>query len=158
MCICVWNSMQLWIWYWSFWQKWNFILGNKILCKHHPKWNAYTYPSKYWVVLKYSWNETSCEQNLFSCQFEISDWYYFIWPLMWTCEHTLREDLHIWNSTKKYYWWDFCSFLGINIPHLSKVTQHLKISKGLFHANFYGTWHEKVFRSQSFVWHLGSGA
>ena len=22
-----------------FWQKWNFILGDKILCKHYPKWN-----------------------------------------------------------------------------------------------------------------------
>ena len=23
----------------SFWQKWNFISGDKILCKHYPKWN-----------------------------------------------------------------------------------------------------------------------
>ena len=24
---------------WSFWQKWNFITGYKISCKHYPKWN-----------------------------------------------------------------------------------------------------------------------
>ena len=24
---------------WSFWQKWNLISGEKILCKHYPKWN-----------------------------------------------------------------------------------------------------------------------
>ena len=45
----------------SFWQKWNFILVDKIFCKHYPKWNAYVCPSKYWVVLKCSRNERSCE-------------------------------------------------------------------------------------------------
>ena len=44
----------------------NFISGDKISCKHYPKWNAYTCPSKYQVVLKFSQNEISCEQNLFS--------------------------------------------------------------------------------------------
>ena len=38
------------------WQKWNFISGNKILCKHYPKWNAYTCPSKYRVVFTPVWN------------------------------------------------------------------------------------------------------
>ena len=53
MGMCVWNL-------WSFWQKWNFIYGDKIACKHYPKWNACACPSKYWVILKYSRNETSC--------------------------------------------------------------------------------------------------
>ena len=38
-----WGEMKLktvWISYRSFWQKWNFISGDKI-CKHHPKWKAY---------------------------------------------------------------------------------------------------------------------
>ena len=39
------------------------ISGDKI-CRHHSKWNAYAYSSKYRVVLKCSRNETSCEQNL----------------------------------------------------------------------------------------------
>ena len=64
---------------------WNFILGDKISCKHYPKWNTYTCPSKYRVVLKCSRNETSCERNLFSRRFEISNQYEFISPLMWTC-------------------------------------------------------------------------
>ena len=38
----------------SFWQKWNFISGDKISCKLYPKWNAYACPSKYWVVFKCS--------------------------------------------------------------------------------------------------------
>ena len=78
MRMCIWNSMQVWISYRSFWQKWNFISGDKISCKHYPKWNAYTCPSKYRVVLKCSRNETSCEQNLFSRRFEISNRYEFI--------------------------------------------------------------------------------
>ena len=64
---------------------WNFILGDKISCKHYPKWNTYTCPSKKRVVLKCSRNETSCERNLFSRRFEISNQYEFISPLMWTC-------------------------------------------------------------------------
>ena len=59
----------------SIWQIWNFILGDKISCKYYPKWNAYACSSKYWVTLKCSWNETSCEKNLFLCWFKISDWY-----------------------------------------------------------------------------------
>ena len=82
--MCVWNAVLVWISYQSFWQKWNFISGNKILCKHYPKSNAYSCPSKYRVVLKCSRNETSCEQNLFSRRFEISLQYEFISPLMWT--------------------------------------------------------------------------
>ena len=75
--------MWVWILYQSLWQKWNFIFGDSILCKHYPKWNAYTYPSKYWVVLKFSQNETSYEQNLFLRLFKISNRYEFISPLMW---------------------------------------------------------------------------
>ena len=74
-----WGEIRLktvWISYRSFWQKWHFISGDKISWKHHPKWNTCT--------LKCSWNETSCEQNLLSRQFEISYRYEFIWPLMWT--------------------------------------------------------------------------
>ena len=79
MRMCIWNSMQVWISYRSFWQKWNFISGDKISCKHYPKWNAYTCPSKYRVVLKFSRNEISCEQDLFFLRrFEISNWYEFI--------------------------------------------------------------------------------
>ena len=79
MRMCVWNSMPVWISYRSFWQKWNFISGDKISCKHYPKWNAYTCPSKYRVVLKFSRNEISCEQDLiFLRRFEISNWYEFI--------------------------------------------------------------------------------
>ena len=69
---------------WSFWKKWHFILGDKRSCKHYPKWNTCTCPSKYRVVFKCSRNKTSCEQNLFSCWFEISNRYDFISPLMWT--------------------------------------------------------------------------
>ena len=83
MHMCIWNSMPVWISYRSFWQKWNFISGDKI-CKHHPKWNAYTCPSKYRVTLNCNRNETSCEQNLFSRRFVISKWYEFISPLIWT--------------------------------------------------------------------------
>ena len=68
---------------WSFWQKWNFILGDKISCKHYPKWNVYTCPSKNRVVLKCSQNETSCEQNLFSHQLVFSNKFEFISLLMW---------------------------------------------------------------------------
>ena len=84
MHMCVWNSMRVWISYRSCWQKCNFISIDKIPRKHYPKWNAYTCPSKYWVVLKCTRNETSCEQNLFSRQFEITNQYEFITPLMWT--------------------------------------------------------------------------
>ena len=88
-CVQVnWGGMKLKtlrISYRSFWQKLNFILGDKISCKHYPKWNTYTCPSKKRVVLKCSRNETSCERNLFSRRFEISNQYEFISPLMWTC-------------------------------------------------------------------------
>ena len=57
---------------------WNFILGDKISCKHSLKWNIYAFPSKHRVVLNCSRNETSCEQNFFSHRFE------FILPLLWT--------------------------------------------------------------------------
>ena len=45
--MCVWNSLWVWISYQSFWEKWNFILGDKISCKHNSKWNAYACPLKY---------------------------------------------------------------------------------------------------------------
>ena len=72
------ENQTVWISYWSFWQKWNFISDDKISCKHYTKWNAYTCPPKYRVVLKCSQNETSCEQNLFSRRFAISNRYEFI--------------------------------------------------------------------------------
>ena len=84
MRMCAWNSMRVWISYRSFCQKWNFISGDKISCKHYPKWDAYTCPSNYRVVFKCRRNETSCEQNMFSCRFEMSNRYEFISPLMWT--------------------------------------------------------------------------
>ena len=65
------------------WQKWNFILGDKIWHKHYPKWNAYVYSSKYRVALKCSLNETSCEQNLISRRFEISYQFELISLLVW---------------------------------------------------------------------------
>ena len=83
MCMCIWNLSGVWFSYRSFWQKWNFILGDKIWRKHYPKWNAYAYPSKYRVVLKCSRNETSCEQNLISRRFEISYQFEFISLLVW---------------------------------------------------------------------------
>ena len=91
MRMCVWNSMRVWISYRSFWQKWNFISCDQISCKHYPKWNAYKCPSKYWVVLKRSWNETSCEQKVFSRRFEISNRYEFISPhvnVLWVTTET----------------------------------------------------------------------
>ena len=78
------NSVLVWISHRSFWQKWNSISNNKILCKHYLKWNAYTCPSKCRVVLKCSRNETSCKQNFFSGRFEISNRYESISSLMWT--------------------------------------------------------------------------
>ena len=81
--MCVWNSVWVWFSYWSFWQIWSFISGDKISCKHYPKWNAYTCSLKYRVVLKCSRNETSCEQDLLSRRFEISHRYEFISPLVW---------------------------------------------------------------------------
>ena len=69
----------------SFWQKWNFISGDKIWCKHYPKWYSYACPSIYRVVLKCSRNGTSCKQNLFSHRFEVLNRYEFISPvIMWT--------------------------------------------------------------------------
>ena len=85
---CVWNSMRVWILYRSFWQKWNFISGDKISCKQYPKWNAYTCSSEYRVVLKCSRNETSCELNLFLRRFKMSNWYEFILFLMWTYSYS----------------------------------------------------------------------
>ena len=58
MCMCIWNS-SLWVWisYWSFWQKWNFISGikyhamkclnicvhqNIVLVEMQPKLNMWT--------------------------------------------------------------------------------------------------------------------
>ena len=44
---------------WSFWtcfDKWKFILGDKISCKHYPKWNAYSCLSKYWFDMQPKWN------------------------------------------------------------------------------------------------------
>ena len=41
--MCVWNAILVWISYQSFWQKWNFTSGNKILCKHYPKSNAWSH-------------------------------------------------------------------------------------------------------------------
>ena len=43
----------------------NFISGDKISCKHYPKWNTYACTSKDRVVLKCSRNETSCQQTCF---------------------------------------------------------------------------------------------
>ena len=76
----------------SFWQKWNFISGDKISCQHYPKSNAYTSPSKYRVVLKCSRNETSCERNLFSRQTNMSSF-------RLSCERTLIQLIKSW-----YYW------------------------------------------------------
>ena len=56
-----WNSMLVRISYRSFWQKWNFISGDRISCKHHPKCTAYTCASKYWVIkISYLGFERSC--------------------------------------------------------------------------------------------------
>ena len=90
--MCVWNSFRVWISYRIICRKWNFISGDNIFCKHYPKWSSYTCPSKYRVVLKCSRNEISCKQNLFSRRLEISNWYQFISPLMWTYSYT--ETLH----------------------------------------------------------------
>ena len=76
MRMCVWNSMLVWISYGSLWKKWDFISGDKISCKRYPEWNAYTCPSKFRVVLKFSRNEISCDQNLFLRRFEISNRYF----------------------------------------------------------------------------------
>ena len=51
----------------------------------------------------------------------------------------------------------FAIFWNETLITLSKVTQDLKMQYGLlFHAIFYGAWHEKIFRSQSCdIWSLG---
>ena len=89
-----WSEMKLktvWVSYRSFWHKWNFISGDKVSCKNYPKWNAYTCPSKYRIVLKCSRNETSFEQNLFSRRFEIPNQYELISPRMWTNSKVLEK-------------------------------------------------------------------
>ena len=91
-----WNQMRLWIKCRSFWQKWNFISGNRISCKHYPKWNVYC-PSNYRVVLKCSRNEIACEQNLFSRWFEISNLYEFISHLMWTHSY-ITHIFNVWST------------------------------------------------------------
>ena len=52
-------------------------------CKHYLKWKCLHMSIKISVALKCSRNETSCEQNLLSRRFELSNWYEFISPLMW---------------------------------------------------------------------------
>ena len=72
-----------------------FHSGDKI-CKHYPKWNAYTCPWKYRVLLKCSRNETLCERNLFPRRFAISKRYEFISPLLLTYSKRIpqRRDLN----------------------------------------------------------------
>ena len=113
MRMCVWNSVLVWISYRSFWQKWNFISGDKISCKHYPKWNAYTCPSKYRVVLKCSQNETSYEQNLFSRRFETSNRYEFISPLMWRYSLLTRR-IHFHVATHVMCPWSFKSVTSLH--------------------------------------------
>ena len=49
----------------------------------------------------------------------------------------------------------FYKFLGINTHNFVKNDSNFEF-KGLFGAKCYGTWHEKIFRSQSSdVWALG---
>ena len=75
-----WGEMKLktvWISYRSFWQKWHFISGDKILCKHRPKWNAYTCPSKYgslWnaAKIKYHVNRTCVQASSGMSSFRLS--------------------------------------------------------------------------------------
>ena len=138
MRMCIWNSMPVWISYRSFWQKWNFISGDKISCKHYPKWNAYyTCPSKYRVVLKCSWNETSCEQNLFTRLFEISNRYEFISPLMWTYSKIL------WANFFKF----FNYLIAFTIIHIHTVSHYLPLMSFLVKSS----------KTSSFCWIFSCG-
>ena len=104
----------VWIPYPSFRPKWKFQIGMRFSCEHNlpeAKWIsvnlfdivfneyvhlkpiaviltemkfAYVCPSKYQVLLKCSWNETSCQQNLFSRRLEISNGHKFISRLFCT--------------------------------------------------------------------------
>ena len=38
MHIHIWNSLRIWISYWSFWQKWSFILGDEMKWKWNLMW------------------------------------------------------------------------------------------------------------------------
>ena len=74
----------------SFWQKWNFILGDKISCKHYPKWiSRHVHP--YQFVLKCSRNETLFEKNLFSRRFEVSCRVEFISSLLLTYSNNFQK-------------------------------------------------------------------
>ena len=68
----------------------------------------------------------------------------------------LTGNLHIWNGTKeKIFDGLFCNFLEINNHNFVKNDPKFE-NKGLFHAKFYGVWHEKNFRFQSYdIWVVG---
>ena len=148
MRMCVWNSMRAWISYRSFLQKWNFISGDKIRCKHYPKWNAYTCQSKYWIFLKCSQNKTSCEQNLLSCQFEISNRFEFISPPMWTYSEfhparshvnadneitSQRSEILSWSKMLKFLRFFTCVSWGILSAQILLIVQTTVIRHSVFH-------------------------
>ena len=143
--MCVWNSMLVWILYRSFWQKWNFISGDKISCKHYSKWNAYTCSSEYRVVLKYSRNETSCELNLFLHRFKMSNWYEFILLLMWTCSYSACMFWFVKkvNCYSPSYWKFFFIFYYI---YLHQIHTFEKVNISLDGMC------ELLYKSQSFSW------
>ena len=67
----------------------------------------------------------------------------------------LRENLHIWNGTKKENFDGlFYHFLGKNTHNFVKSDVKFE-NKCLFHAKFYEAWHEKKIGSQSCeIWGL----
>ena len=102
MSMCVWNLMWVWISYRSLWQKWNFISGDKISCKHYPKWNAYTCPSKSWPFwnageMKLHVNRT-CFHGGLKSQTGLSSF-------RLSCERTLRQ-MTLQNLFQSTFTWD----------------------------------------------------
>ena len=84
--MCIWNSR---------FDRMKFHFRWQNICQHYPKWNAHAFPSKYWLVLKSSQNEKSCEQNLFTRRLEISYRFECISPPMWTYSKPINKTF--WN-------------------------------------------------------------
>ena len=96
------------------------------ICQHYPKWNAHAFPSKYWLVLKFSQNEKSCEQNLFTRWLEISYWFECILPLLWTYSKPIN----------KTFW---------NVIYVSHLKTKIFINTFLYVLNFTYCFSLKIF-------------
>ena len=71
-----------------FCQKYNFISGDKMLCKHNSKWNAYRYPSK----IGWFWNAAEMKHVKRTCFHAGSKSQTGISSFSFSCECTLRAN------------------------------------------------------------------